>query len=788
MLPGFDLNSQVGPPINRDSFESGCESDTSRWNKNRIQLPALKLENTNLNSLPSPSSSSSSDHLEERMQQISISAQCKDNTRYIGKSSSVYLMAALDEYSHNNYDIMDTDRRPEFWKDREWSIEEENDPAPLPYSPDELPPDDLLLHLTNIFFDRLNVYFPVLHKSSFLYNLQNNTHDPKFGAIVFLLCAAASRYSNDPRVVPDDDKDEQGNVKNWRFAGNSFFIKFKTHCRRFLLTAATLQDLQLIILMIVYLQGGPFSPACWAISSIGLVLAQDIGFHRKRPQGDGLHDELRKRAFWCLYILDKQLSAMLGRPSTLHDEDIDVDEPSVLPDEMDTSMQLSVLHFNKLIALVAILGEVLRTVYVVNKRRRPGSGGAGGGGLSEAQRTLMDVAALDSKLHKWLDDMPPELSWDASCTDSLTFNYMCILQTTYYVVQIYIHRPFIATPRRPSPLSYPSLAICTNAARSCIHVLDHLQTRSNDVLYMDSWIGMGSFTSSVILIVSACEGRRNGETHSNINSNTNPHRHTPEMKDIDMGIAVVRKLEDRHLHAGRAHDVLRKLRSRIDSIPVNAGDAKDAGRGDCSASVSPSTTTSTGTGEGDGKQRRKIAKKPSHFVQGARGGQGNTINHANHPSPNYHNLASLPICTNDLANHNFYPTPTPPTASPACGGFEFDPIQLEAYSEAQTKAQVQLQIQPQPQPQPQLQPQLQTQSQPHPHSLAGLQSEYNMLEMDRIPPYTNTPTYDGYSAYPHYLLDDMFPAPQREQDLWSMLPNSTYNPNSEDWATFFKYT
>ena len=53
---------------------------------------------------------------------------------------------------------------------------------------------------------------------------------------------------------------------------------------------------------------------------------------------------------------------MLGRPCTLNDENFDVDVPSVLPDELDSPMQLSITHFNNLIELVAILGEVLRTI------------------------------------------------------------------------------------------------------------------------------------------------------------------------------------------------------------------------------------------------------------------------------------------------------------------------------------------------------------------------------------------------------------------------------------------
>ncbi|TIC18081.1 hypothetical protein E3Q12_04446, partial [Wallemia mellicola] len=367
MLPDYDYNSQVGSPIDRDNFETGCEADTSRWNKQKKELPTIE----NAFHPTQEIDDQSDDELEERMQQISVSAQCEDNTRYLGKSSSVYLMATLDQYKPPDEppitrEVMEQDRRPEFWMDREWIMEEKKDFPSVSYTAEELPPPDLLEHLVKIFFEKFNVYFPVLHRASFEADLHKRKYDIRFGGLLLLLCATASRYSDDPRVVPKDDKDEFGNVKNWRFAGAEFFAKFKMHCHSFILTAATLEDLQSIILMIIYLQGGPFSPACWALNSMGLVLAQTI-------------------------ILMKHYS-------------FDVELPSVLPDEVETEMQMTITQFNKLIELVAILGEVLRTIYVVNKRKRPNNAN-----IPEPKRTLMDVAALDSKLHKWLESIPPEL-------------------------------------------------------------------------------------------------------------------------------------------------------------------------------------------------------------------------------------------------------------------------------------------------------------------------------------------------------------------------------------------
>ena len=258
------------------------------------------------------------------MQRLAMDTFTKDNKRYIGKSSSIYLLAAIDDYRpKDDFSLpqsLKEDKRPEFWMDRKWALEELNGDYQNTYTPQDLPSDDLLDHLVGIFFDRINIFFPFLHRPTFELDLKRRKHETKFGGLVILLCAAASRYSDDPRVVPKNDIDEFGNVKNWRFAGSEFHETFKYKCRRYLLTAATLEDLQIILLLVIYLQAGPFGHACWAINSVGLILAQDIGYHRRFSSEDPLHNEIRKRVFWCLYSLDRTLSAMIGRPCTLNDE------------------------------------------------------------------------------------------------------------------------------------------------------------------------------------------------------------------------------------------------------------------------------------------------------------------------------------------------------------------------------------------------------------------------------------------------------------------------------------
>ena len=50
-------------------------------------------------------------------------------------------------------------------------------------------------------------------------------------------------------------------------------------------------------------------------------------------------------------------------------------------------------------------------------------------------------------------------------------NQSCALYANYYWLQICIHRPFIQ-PSKANRLPFPSLTICTNAARSATHVME----------------------------------------------------------------------------------------------------------------------------------------------------------------------------------------------------------------------------------------------------------------------------------------------------------------------------
>ena len=79
--------------------------------------------------------------------------------------------------------------------------------------------------------------------------------------------------------------------------------------------------------------------------------------------------------------------------------------------------------------------------------------------------------------------------WDPHMEDDVFMCQSAHLYASYYLLQITVHRPFIPSPRKASGVSFPSLAICTNAARSCVHVLDVQAKRSGGTSYLNQVYG-----------------------------------------------------------------------------------------------------------------------------------------------------------------------------------------------------------------------------------------------------------------------------------------------------------
>ncbi|RDB24752.1 Cutinase transcription factor 1 alpha [Hypsizygus marmoreus] len=519
--------------------------------------PSFSRTNTSSVGLCDPSLdvSVASDDVElaEHLKRMTITSFHK---RHFGASSTMSLLGTAIEIgkkSKSTQAVIDSlveNHRAEFWSVHPWEGMDQN------YAPVyEFPDQDLFRHLINLYFAHVVIHFPLLHRPTFERLLADNVHltNHLFGATVLAVCAVASRYSDDPRVLLEDDNSRHSSGWKW--------YRQIQHFRKSFAQPPSLFELQTICLSLLYLHGTSQPEACWVMAGIGIRYAQEVGAHRRRSTSvPSVENELWKRAFWILICIDAIICSFLGRPRATISDDFDLDLPLDCDDEYwendDPSLAFKqppgqpslVASFISYLKLLEILEYAQLTLYSVKKFKKAR-------GRSWVQNDEQVVTDLDSELNKWLDSVPEYLRWPSSQENHVFFEQSAMLHVSYHHIRILVHRPFIPSPTRSSPLPFPSLAICTNAARSCVHIM---KAQSKKRFLPFPQIQFALFTSGIILLLNYWTG---------IKMSRVPRDPSEDVKSVQDCLDVLHTLEGRWLAAGRLCDVIREL-SSIGDTPL----------------------------------------------------------------------------------------------------------------------------------------------------------------------------------------------------------------------------
>lgn len=172
----------------------------------------------------------------------------------------------------------------------------------------------------------------ILHWPTFCRNVAAGLHhlDHSFGDLVLMVCALASRVSTDPRVLVDG--------VSWHSAGWKYYAQTSvTKCSPF--SCPNLYDVQACCVShsdvlsydyiradalqhaAIYLLGSSSPQSGWPIIGLGLRYAIELGYHRHIPGKATVDSELRKRAFWAMFFIDRHSSLYAGRPFGIRDEE-----------------------------------------------------------------------------------------------------------------------------------------------------------------------------------------------------------------------------------------------------------------------------------------------------------------------------------------------------------------------------------------------------------------------------------------------------------------------------------
>ncbi|KAJ3999289.1 putative fungal-specific transcription factor [Lentinula boryana] len=490
--------------------------------------------------------------------------------RFFGRSSGLYLVeTALHHKQHHvgeSYakppEILNQ-RRESVWDPKDWQMRYLQYPQPQ-Y---EFPPDDLLPSLVDLYFENVNIVLPLLHRPTFENAIAEGVHrsDPFFGGTVLLVCALAAKYSEDPRVFSEGPEVPAS-------AGWHYYVQVpivRTHLQ--LSVKPSLHEIQCYALGVVYIKATTeqgqndiriISAASRHVYAFNrLRLAQDVGAHRTRNlPHPNVMDELWKRAFFLLLTHERSIGSFAGRPSTIHEEEYDVDFPVDCDDEywdqpnLDSNfkqpagMPSKVSYFIHYLKLMDILAYSMRAIYPIRQTKLIS-------GRPIIKPTQLLIAELDSLLNQWLDAMPVHLKWDPNRRGPF-FKQSAMLYSNYYNLQCFIHRPFIPMPQHPSSSSFPSLTMCVTAARACSHVAMAMVQQNIVLPFPHS--SMCFFTAAVVLLLSTWTRRHSGVTSANIDA----------ISGVDACLKTFKMCETRWPSAGRFWDMITDMARVGETVPV----------------------------------------------------------------------------------------------------------------------------------------------------------------------------------------------------------------------------
>ncbi|CAK7274455.1 Gypsy retrotransposon integrase-like protein 1 [Sporothrix epigloea] len=361
---------------------------------------------------------------------------------------------------------------------------------------------------------------------------------------------------------------EDGDSSNPRHyeAATEEGLKFYTTARVLLQDITECRDLtslQALLFMILFLQATSNLSGCYSFVGIALRAALRMGLHRNLPDVrlNPIQNESRRRVFYVIRQMDTYVSALLGFPMSLRDEDIDQPFPTEIDDEFITKDGIlepppGTPSFyqacNAYTKLTEILAKVVRCVYPV--RRIPGSSHPNheaGARSSTYMISYIKMKEIEHELHAWYEQLP---TYWRPCPDGPieVVRVRTLLRFAYAHVQMMMYRPFLqyVSPRVPTGQQmddryYACAAAAVSISRNIVHI--GLEIRKQAVLIGPYWfILYTEFFAILSLVYYALENPDNPGS-------------SEIMADAVSGRAVIASLSKKSLAADRVTDALNKL-------------------------------------------------------------------------------------------------------------------------------------------------------------------------------------------------------------------------------------
>ncbi|KZT56788.1 hypothetical protein CALCODRAFT_555725 [Calocera cornea HHB12733] len=419
------------------------------------------------------------------------------------------------------------------------------DTVDLGTHPPDWPEPDLAKLLIDAFFHRYNNVFPLLHRPTFMrqYSDPATRLEADWVALAFGVFAIASKYVDDPRVLPESG--------NWHNAGQKYWKEMRRVMSP-LYAPPTLMRLQALVLFVWYFSGSPLFPSAgWALIGLALRYVQDAGMHlkkewTKRATAHPFEYELRKRVFWVLYLMERTLTLEMDRSFCLQEEEHDVDLPCELDDSGLDLLQQGQKNPSGYSLIMASFNARMRLLSFGSRKR---------GELRAIRRLSKESDLVDrernwlhsirTKLDHYMANLPDNLKYNEDEKNDDDYNVLALLQLQYHQIQYAMYRPFLSSSKRAIHAQEHILEICCEVSRSVARILDMMRQR-NLVIGRIHETSLGGFIAGTVLLMNMWELK------------TYDH-----MDDVEKCINAIQTIEDRWQWPGRVRDVLCNLQEVI---------------------------------------------------------------------------------------------------------------------------------------------------------------------------------------------------------------------------------
>ncbi|OAL30186.1 hypothetical protein AYO22_01702 [Fonsecaea multimorphosa] len=319
--------------------------------------------------------------------------------------------------------------------------------SPMPDGPqrlvDLLPAREEVEHLVELFFVHIHPNMTLFHRPLFqsaLERLWTSDRESSLDVGWLTCCLLVLAFGCKYLESTSTDETTSGPPRNTRNLQQRFVEIALGNVAR-LIQCATLQSVQALALLSLYLNTTHQRNASWIMMGCSIRMAIGLGMHRsdkvllqqqKSVLSTAVVDrELRKRVWWSLYVFEQYNSALFGRPSAIDEQETTADLPtdSILDGGYHRPPGL-VTHD---ISLARIVDRI--------RKSQAGQGHRGEPGLSDDQIAHRHLDELDT----WYAELPPFLRFDASNQRYVYpshFRQLITLQLRYQHARLLLTRPF----------------------------------------------------------------------------------------------------------------------------------------------------------------------------------------------------------------------------------------------------------------------------------------------------------------------------------------------------------